>query len=302
MRNDPRTSHLDEHSLKTIYAYVLGKVKKREDEERRHTENHERRAMDDLRSVLKRLDPPISVSDTWEEVRPRIEKSEEYRAINTESICQSVFDKFIRRLEERKKDRERDRERDRDRDRSRRDPRDRDRDRRDRDREYRNGHPDPHRRHRTRTRSPELDSYAAERRQAQQDREARYRNADNTGLSPTYRRNRDDDHYEPARRGSGDHYVRERREREAERERSYVSRADPREPTVSELDYGDSRPVAIRRRRESNESAGRRDAKRARFSPRRDRRSKTPAQQPSTEPKEDPNLRSGSEEGEIEED
>ncbi len=59
----------------------------------------------------------------------------------------------------------------------------------------------------------------------------------------------------------GDHYGRERRQREAERERSYVSRADPSESTVSLLDYGDSggRTSAGRRRRESDESASRRD-------------------------------------------
>lgn len=302
MRTDPRTATIDEQSMQGIFAYVVGKVKKREEEERRDSEYHERRAMDDLRSVLKHLDPPVLATDSWETVRPRVEKSEEFRALKSESLRQSAFDKYIRRLEEKKKDRERDR--------SRRDPRDRDRDRRDRDREYRNGHSDSHRRHRTRTRSPEHDPYAAERRQAQQDREARYRNNDSTGLSPPYRRNRDDDRYERSRQGSGDHYGRERREREAERERSYVSRggdplnrADPRERDVGELDYGDSRPVSTRRRRDSDESADRRDSKRARYSPRRDRdrRSRTPAKEPEL-PKEDPGLRSGSEEGEIEED
>lgn len=295
MRTDPRTANLDEQSMKLIYNYVINKVKKREEDERRNTEYLERRTMDDLRSVLKHLDPPVLVSDTWDVVRPRVEKTEEYRALKSDTLRESVFDKYIRRLKEKEKDRER----------SRRDPRDRERDRRDRDREYRNGHSDSHRRHRTRTRSPEHDPYAAERRQAQQDREARYRNNDSTGLSPPYRRNREDDRYEGSRRGSGDHYGRERREREAERERTYVSRADPREHSVSELDYGEStggRPSSTRRRRESDEStAGRRESKRARYSPRHDRRSKTPVQAPEL-PKEDPGLRSGSEEGEIEED
>lgn len=277
--------------MKLIFNYVVGKVKKREDEERRDSEYLERRAMDELRSVLKHLEPPVLATDTWEDIRPRIEKTEEYSAIKSDTSRQSVFDKYVRRMKEKEKDRERSRREPRDRE------RDRDRDRRDRDREYRNGHSD--RRHRTRTRSPEHDPYAAERRQAQQDREARYRDKESTGLSPPFRRPRDDDR---PRRGSGDHYGRERREREAERERSYVSRADPRERDVSELDYGDSRPSSTRRRRESDEShPDRRESKRARYSPRRDRRSKTPAKEPEP-PKEDPALRSGSEEGEIEED
>ena len=262
MRTDPRTTNIDESSMSSIYAYVIAKVKKREEEERRDVEHNERHAMDDLRSVLKHLDPPVSVTDTWEAIRPRVEKFDEYRALKSDTLRQSVFDKYIRRLKDKESDR---------RERSRRDPRDRergDRDRRERDREYRNGHSDSHRRHRTRTRSPEQDPYAAERRLAQQDREARYRNNESTGLSPPYRRDRErerDDHhrYERSRQGSGDHYIRERREREVERERSYVSRADPRERSVSELDYGgEPRPLPARRRRESDESAStRRDNK-----------------------------------------
>jgi pre-mRNA-processing factor 40 len=296
MRLDPRTANLDEQSLRAIYAYVIAKVKKREEEERRDSEYVERRAADDFRSMLKHLEPPVLVTDSYDSVRSRFEHTDEYKAFKSDLAREAAFEKYIRRLKDKEKDRER----------SKRDPRDRERDRRERDREYRNGHTDSHRRHRTRTRSPEHDPYAAERRQAQQDREARYRNNDSTGLSPPYRRNnRDDDRFDRPRRGSGDHYGRERREREAERERSYVSRADPRERSVSELDYGDSRPVSTRRRRESNESGGRREAKRPRYSPMpdraRERRSKTPVQT-APEPKEDPGLRSGSEEGEIEED
>ncbi|KAH7130757.1 U1 snRNP-associated protein Usp104 [Dendryphion nanum] len=304
MRNDSQTSALDEQSLKAIFAYVIGKVKKREDDERRDSEHHERRAMDDFRSALKHLEPPILASSTWDETRPRVEKTEEYRAVKSDANRRSVFDKYIRRLDDKKRDRERDR--DRDRERSRRDPRDRerDRDRRDRDREYRNGRSD---RRTTRTRSPEFDPYAEERRQAQEDREARYRVNERTGLSPPFRRlSRDENHHDRPRRGSGDHYGRERREREAERERTYVSRADPLESAVSVLDYGDTtgRPSSLgRRRRESDESSNRRDPKRPRFSPHAERAPKSPAVQLTTEiMKEDTILRSGSEEGEIEED
>jgi len=255
MRTDPRTANIDEQSMHSIYNYVLAKVKKREEEERRDEEHNERYAMDALRSVIKRLDPPVLLADTWEVVRPRIEKTDEYRALKSDTLRESVFDKYLRRLREKESDR---------RDRSRRDDRDRDRDRRDRDREYRNGHYDSRRRNRTRTRSPEHDPYAAERRRAQQDREARYRNNDSTGLSPPppRRERRDDDRYErPRRSPRGDHYGRERRERDVERERSYVSRADPREISAPLLDYGDSggRTASSRRRRESNESTSKQD-------------------------------------------
>jgi pre-mRNA-processing factor 40 len=256
MQTDKRAANIDEQSMNKIYDYVINKVKKREEDERRDEEHNERYAMDSLRSVIKRLEPPVSLSDTWEVVRPRVEKTDEYRALKSDTLRESVFDKYIRRLKEKESDR---------RDRNRRDDRERERDRdrrdRDRDREYRNGHSDSHRRHRTRTRSPEHDPYAAERRRAQQDREARYRNSDATGLSPPRRDRRDDDRYERSRRSpGGDHYGRERREREAERERSFVSRADPREAGTM-LDYGDGagRTSSARRRRDSDESTARRD-------------------------------------------
>lgn len=257
MRIDPRTANIDEQSMHSIFNYVIAKVKKREEDGRRDEEHNERHTMDALRSIIKRLEPPVSLTDTWELVRPRVEKTEEYRALKSDTLRESVFDKYMRRLKDKETDR---------RDRGKRDDRDRerDRDRRERDREYRNGHSDSHRR--TRTRSPEHDTYAAERRRATQDRVARHRISDGTGLSPPRRRERrEDDRYEgrPRRSPAGDHYVSERREREAERERSYVSRADPRESSVSLLDYGDGagRTASARRRRESDESASKRDSK-----------------------------------------
>jgi len=100
-------------------------------------------------------------------------------------------------------------------------------------------------------------------------------------------------------------YERERRERELERESRYMSRADPRETGAKELDYGDSRAGSMngsagRRRRESQEAddGGRRDAKRVK----RDKESKALVEPPDEKEAEERAVRSGSEEGEIEED
>ncbi|OCK85917.1 putative formin binding protein [Lepidopterella palustris CBS 459.81] len=313
MHADRRTANIDRDSMTIIFERLREKVQRRSEENKHHAERSQRRAIDELRSKIKHLDPPVVLGDTWEQVRPRVEKLEEYRALDTDELRHTAFDKFMRRLKEKEEDQERDR------DRIRRDHRDRDRERdrlrdRERDREYRNGHGDAHRRHRTRTRSPEPDAYEEDRKKAQANREKQYRKAgSSTGLSPPYRRDRDErERDKSTRQVSLSHYDRERREREVERERLYVSRADPREKG-SELDYGESRPGSMRRRRDSDEDspASRRDSKRARrditsreptFSPRR-HRSRTPAVAvPAELPKEDPGLRSGSEEGEIEED
>ncbi|KAF2145527.1 uncharacterized protein K452DRAFT_305530 [Aplosporella prunicola CBS 121167] len=295
MQADRRTANIDQHSLTLLFQRLLEKVHQRNEEDKHHAERSQRRAVDTLRSRIKHLEPPVILGDTWEQVRPRLEKFEEYRALDSDEVRRSAFDKYMRRLKEKEEDRERER--------SRRDHRDRERG--DRYRDDRNGYA-PSRRHRTRT--PEPDAYEADRRKAQADRERSYRKASLTGLSPR----RDRDYRDRDDRGSRpmDHYDRERRVREVERERSYISRADPRDKG-SELDYGESRAGSMRRRRDSDGGSpeSKRDVKRTRrdrssrertFSP-RPHRSRTPAKE-APPPKEDVALRSGSEEGEIEED
>lgn len=248
MQTDRRTSSIDSHSLRLIYERLLEKVMRRSDEDR----HHQRKAADALRSKIKNLNPPVTVSDTWELIRPRIDKYDEYAAVESEDARRGAFDKVLRRAKEREEERERDR--------SRREHRD-SRDRRER-RDSRSRKGDVHRPSR-RTRTPELDPYEADRRKAMADRERRSRRPGSFGLTPPPRdrdhrdRERGVDRYEgrghKTTTSTSSHYERERREREAERERQYLSRADPRDMGSSELDYGDSKPTGMRRRREGSE-------------------------------------------------
>jgi pre-mRNA-processing factor 40 len=213
--------------------------------------------VDSLRSLIKHLEPPVRIDDTYDRVRLRIERSEEYLAVTTEELRRSAFDKVIRRLKEKEEDAEKDRLKRRDRasvDR----PSHRERDRR-------SG------RHLRSSRSPEPDAYEADRRKAIADREKNYRKGSvaDTLLSPSRRsdrgdrdrdreRDRDLDRPHRSRRDVPmSHYDRERKDREDEREKLYRRRADPR-GSIDELPYGDERPSASRRRRADSdvESAG----------------------------------------------
>lgn len=287
MQNDRRTANIDRDSLSLIFERVCEvplmncfqvadsvqlreKVTRRNEDDRHQSERHQHRAIDKLRSVIKHLEPPVRHDDTWEKVRPRIERTEEFLAVTSEEARQSAFDKTIRRLKDRISDEEeRDRMKRRDRasvDR----PRDRDREReRDRDRGER-----PHRSSggRHRSRSPEPDIYEADRRKAIADREKNYRKTSvaDTLLSPGRRgidrsdRDRDIDRPYRSRREPSPRYDRDRRDSRDDRDRGYRRRADPRSE-MPELQYGDERPSsgARRRRPESdNESVGsRRDSK-----------------------------------------
>jgi pre-mRNA-processing factor 40 len=235
MKTDPRTGSMDSKTTQAIFERLRDQVVRRSDEDR----HSQRRAVDALRSRIRHLEPPVSAHDTWDQVRPRVERTEEYRALDTDDLRRQAFDRVLRKLKDSRED----------------DDRDSHRGKRDRERRGGSGRPDS-RRDRHRTRSPEVDAYAADRKKAQADRERQYHRG-SFGVSPPLsdgsrreRRERDsrDDRYEPPPRGTDRYdgrtsrYDRERESRDKERpdrEREYVSRADPRDQAGSTLDYGD---------------------------------------------------------------
>lgn len=316
MRTDRRTATIDQDTLQLIFDRLQEKLLRRTEDEKHAANRQQRRAIDLLRSRIKHLEPPIQANDTWEDVKPRIEKMEEYRAVESEDARRSAFEKAVRRLKEKEEDAERDREaRGRDRP-SRRDHYDRvDRDDRNGQRWSGSGR---------RSRTPEPDAYEADRRKAQADRERSYRKASGFSSPPRHhdrdRRDRDRDRERDRDRGrdrdrSISRHRRDRRIREDERDRLYHSRADPR-TSRDELDYGGgdtdtaARSVTSerRRRRDSDtESVGSRSAKRYRREPDRlggtngGRRGKE-KEEKAAPVVEEKAVHSGSEEGEIEED
>lgn len=239
------------------------KISRRNEDDKHQAERQQRRATDALRSLIKHLEPPVRVDDTYEKIRPRIERSEEYVAISSDELRRSAFEKVIRRLKEKEDDAEKDRLKRRERvsvDRS----THRDRDRGERPRRS-NG------RHDRVSRSPEPDAYEADRRKAIADREKNYRKgsaAADTLLSPSRRGDRierererdrdrdldrDLDRPHRSRREEMSHYDRERRDRDNEREKLYRRRGDPR-GSIDELPYGDERPSGSRRRRADSDA------------------------------------------------
>lgn len=253
-------------------SQLKDKVLRRNEDDKHQAERHQRRAVDALRSYIKHLEPPVRIDDSYDKIRSRIERSEEYLAVSTDELRRSAFEKVVKRLKEKEEDLERDRLKRRDRasvDRS---------SHRDRDRDRRSGGGRPYRS----SRSPEVDAYEADRRKAIADREKNYRkgSAADSLLSPPRRgerdreRERDRDHrdrdYDRDRERDYDrpsrsrreplplsHYDRERRDREEERERMYRRRGDPR-GSIDELPYGDeTKPastssVSRRRRADSD--------------------------------------------------
>ncbi|KAF3909812.1 hypothetical protein ABW21_db0202393 [Orbilia brochopaga] len=234
LRSDSRTAQWSREDFAAVFDKIHEKSVKRNEEDRHQADRQQRRRVDALRSAIKHLDPPVSVSDTWTQIRPRLLKLEEFKAIDSEELRQSAFDKFIRRLKEKlDDDREPDRkerkgsrgaersdkiDRDRERARTPRDHESRDRHRADRDREREKDRDRERNVHRGGHRTPEADAYEAERRRAAGERERQHLKSGTTfpGGRSDRERERERGDRERSERERSD---RERSDRERERDR-----------------------------------------------------------------------------------
>ena len=292
MKEEERTNEITDQDLELVYKRLHDKIIKREEADKATAAKQARRAIDALRSCIKHLSPPVKSDDDWETVKARIAKYDEYKALESEEHRKTAYDKVIRRLKEKEADAEAfEREKA---------IRRAEREREDRYSRYGRGG--------RYSQTPELDPYEAERKKASAMRERQHRKSSGTGLSPTrhrddrYDRHRHDRERERDRGGYHD-YDREYRDRE----RSYRSRLSD---VAVELDYGESGRAGSsistsgRRRRESEEDAElstRRDSKRLKRDDDEDVEMKEMREEAEKKAKEEENLKSGSEEGEIEE-
>lgn len=263
LKKDSRTAQYDQDTIAVLFEKLREKVVRRMEDDRYQQERHQRRKIDALRSVIRHMEPPVEVNDTYEKIRPRLERTEEFRALDSEDLRRTAFDKHIRRLKDKQEEREKEKERDKERDRK-----DKEKDRHRRREESRNGYDSYHKprssrherdRSRHLTRTPEPDAYEAERRRAAGERERQYRRRDSS-LHRSERGGRGDSR-PPRERERHDRtesiYDRERREREEERERQYRSR----DSDVGLRDRDEYRP---RRRRGVSPEDDERDIKRTR--------------------------------------
>ncbi|CAI2167816.1 14245_t:CDS:10 [Funneliformis geosporum] len=87
--SDERVSSVDENNLKIIFEQL-----------QRKQERRQRRKLDAFKAILRHFEAMISPDTTWEQVRPILEKTEEFQAIESEEQRLEVFNKFIDRVRE----------------------------------------------------------------------------------------------------------------------------------------------------------------------------------------------------------
>ncbi|KAI8332508.1 hypothetical protein EDC96DRAFT_555435 [Choanephora cucurbitarum] len=97
---------VNEDNLRFIFEHLQAKAAQRVKDEKRRQEKKLRKKLDIFRYILKHLQPPIQLEDSWETVKPRVEYLEEYKDIESEEAKQEVFEKYLKRLKEKKEDEE----------------------------------------------------------------------------------------------------------------------------------------------------------------------------------------------------
>ena len=110
MAADRRTAALPRDALELLFARLRDKVARRAHEDEHAAERQRRRAVDALRSRIRKLDgPPVRADDDWAAVRRRVEAADEFRALPDEELRKQAFDKVVRRLKEKDDDAQRER-------------------------------------------------------------------------------------------------------------------------------------------------------------------------------------------------
>ncbi|KAI8646751.1 hypothetical protein BD408DRAFT_449573 [Parasitella parasitica] len=99
---DTRVSEeVNQDNLRFIFEHLQAKAQQRLKDEKRRQEKKLRKKLDIFRHALKHaLQPPVQLDDTWEIIKPRVEHLPEYHNVEDEALKQEVFDKYMKRLQE----------------------------------------------------------------------------------------------------------------------------------------------------------------------------------------------------------
>ncbi|KAF9576387.1 hypothetical protein EC968_008682 [Mortierella alpina] len=96
-----KASGISRDDCKLIFEQLLGKAVHYAKEEKRRQEKLARKKAESFRSMLKALDPPVTVESNWEDVKAKSESEPEFAALENDEKRKEVFDRYIERLKER---------------------------------------------------------------------------------------------------------------------------------------------------------------------------------------------------------
>ncbi|PWN51889.1 hypothetical protein IE53DRAFT_385721 [Violaceomyces palustris] len=86
--------------LELIYKELHSKAVKRASDERRRQERRLRYQIDDLRYAFKKMEPPLDIGASYDEILPRISGLAEFKEVESEEARRTAWEKFVKRQKE----------------------------------------------------------------------------------------------------------------------------------------------------------------------------------------------------------
>ncbi|EPY53160.1 U1 snRNP-associated protein Usp104 [Schizosaccharomyces cryophilus OY26] len=100
LKENNRDDSVSEDIVSEVIIRTKEKIAQRKADEKKADERRIRRKIDNLRSAIKYIEPPIPLSATYEEMKPVLSKLPEFSALDSEEYRVAAFDKYIRRQRE----------------------------------------------------------------------------------------------------------------------------------------------------------------------------------------------------------
>ncbi|QRV73843.1 pre-mRNA-processing protein prp40 [Ceratobasidium sp. AG-Ba] len=95
---------MTDEDITEVYNTFKDELNQKTAEETRKAERRKRHQIEDLRSALKKMDPPVGLDITYEQAVPLIQDLKEFRAIEDEETRAAAFAKYVRKQKEKLKE------------------------------------------------------------------------------------------------------------------------------------------------------------------------------------------------------
>ncbi|KAG9077640.1 hypothetical protein FRC06_008795 [Ceratobasidium sp. 370] len=95
---------LTDKDITEVYNTFKDELNQKAADEARKAERRKRHQIEDLRSALKKMDPPVGLDITYEQAIPLIQDLKEFRAIEDEETRVAAFAKYVRKQKEKLKE------------------------------------------------------------------------------------------------------------------------------------------------------------------------------------------------------
>ncbi|GAA5849569.1 hypothetical protein JCM8547_000500 [Rhodosporidiobolus lusitaniae] len=107
LKGDERLANMPSSAIRATFDRLHSRAVRAAKDERRRAEKKLRLLIDDLRYAYKKIDPPVDIEKSYEEILSLIQDSPEFLALEgNEEAARTAFEKFVKRQKEKRAERE----------------------------------------------------------------------------------------------------------------------------------------------------------------------------------------------------